>query len=371
MTFSFAPACREQVSLLIMIAGASGSGKTFSALKIARGLAGGDDSRIAVIDTEAGRAKHYAIAPGEQPGPDKFGFLHGDLKPPFTPEAYRNAIQAADDGRFSVIMIDSNSHIWEGEGGVHDMHDAILDEQVEKARRAHSGNWEFDDAKTRERLSVGAWKTPKAEHKRFVQKILQTRAHLIMCFRADEKMRIEKVKDDRGRERTVIIQAKDLKPAERWSPICEKRFPYEMTISFVLSPENPGVPIPIKLQEQHRSALPVDKQITEDSGRALAEWSRGGSPVSPRTGKPAVEAAGPAERHPDAGPAAADEETESERLARLDRFLDWAAKKGTIALERAWLDPALTKEDRMALKTALERRHKPTAAAADTTVIGN
>jgi hypothetical protein len=276
MSFTFAPAVREQVSLLISIAGVSGSGKTYSALKLARGLAT-DDSRIAFIDTEAGRGLHYAPAHGETAGPSKFAFQYADMKPPFSPEAYAEAIKAADTEQFDVIVIDSASHLWEGEGGVQDMHAAILDGMVEAARKGHNGSWAFDEAKTRDRLSVGAWKGPKSAHKRLVSRLLQTRTHIILCLRADEKMRMEKVKDDRGRERTVITQAKDLPPADRWSPICEKRLPYEMTVSFVLTPDRPGYPVPIKLQDQHRAAVPLDRPLSEETGRALAEWARGGT----------------------------------------------------------------------------------------------
>jgi hypothetical protein len=278
MNFHFAPAQREQVSLLIMIAGASGSGKTRSALELARGLADGEDDKIAVIDTEAGRAKHYAVTPGEKPGPGRFAFQHGDLRTPFTPEAYMNAIEAADAAGFKVIMIDSGSHEWEGEGGLHDEHQQAVDVAVSKSRQiAEEKGWRFDEAQAADRASIGAWKEPKRRHKRFVSRLLQCRAHLIICLRADEKMRIEKVKDERGREKTVIIQAKDLAPQDRWSPICEKRFPYEMTLSFVLSPDKPGFPVPIKLQDQHRAAVPLDRPLSQESGAALATWARGGS----------------------------------------------------------------------------------------------
>jgi hypothetical protein len=268
MTFQFKPAVRQNVSLLIGLAGSSGSGKTYSALSIAQGLAG-PDGKIAGIDTEAGRMLHYA---------DRFKFDHGDLKPPFSPDRYVEAIAAADDAGYDVIVIDSLSHEWESEGGLHDMHESILDEQVERARKSHSGNWEFDEAKTRERLSVGAWKAPKMAHKKFVSRLLQCRAHLVMCLRADEKMRIEQVKDDRGRSKTVIIQAKDLPPEERWSPICERRFPYELGLSIILTPQRPGFPVPIKLQQQHQAAVPLDRPLGVETGRALAEWARGGVP---------------------------------------------------------------------------------------------
>ncbi len=277
MTFQFKPAIRQNVSLLIGIAGSSGSGKSYSALALATGLAG-PNGKIAAIDTEAGRLLHYA---------DQFKFDHGDLRPPFSPEAYIQAIDAADRAGYDVIVIDSLSHEWESDGGLQDMHDTLLDEQVAKARASHNGSWEFDEARTRERLSIGAWKAPKMLHKKFVSRLLQCRAHLVMCMRADEKMRIEKVKDDRGREKTVIIQAKDLPAEERWSPICERRFPYELTLSVVLTPQAPGFPVPIKLQQQHRDAIRPDQQLSVAAGKLLADWARGGvlpSPAQPTDG---------------------------------------------------------------------------------------
>lgn len=260
----FTEARRENVSLIIGIAGASGAGKTKSALELATGLAGA--GKIAGIDTEAGRMKHYA---GE------YRFDHADMKPPFSPPAYEAAIDVADRAGYAVIVIDSGSHSWEGEGGMHDMHDTILAEQVAEAKAKHNASWPFDEDKTRERLSVGAWREPKTLNKRFVSRLLQCRAHLIICLRADEKLRIEKVTDGRGHTKTVIVQAKDLPPNERWSPICERRLPYELTLSLILTPQNPGYPVPIKLQDQHRLFLPLDKQVNREAGRLLAQWARG------------------------------------------------------------------------------------------------
>ncbi len=368
-TFEFAPAVRSRVSLIIALAGASGGGKTLSALKLARGLADGDDSKIAYIDTEAGRALHYAVAPGEQPGPDRFAFQHGDLKPPFTPEAYADAIKAADEsGRFDVIVVDSCSHEYEGEGGLHDMHDLLVNEAVEKARASHKSNYAFDEARTRDRASVGAWNEPKARHKRFVSRLLQCRAHLILCLRADEKIRIEKVTEtgSNGREytKTVIIQPKDMPANERWVPICEKRFMYEMTISCVLTPQSPGLPIPIKLQAQHRSAVSLDKPISEETGRALALWAKGGT-APPRQDKPAAQATSPAQS-PDGEPpsrAGDDEPTESELIQMHDRLLAEAAESGMAALGKAWV--AVPRALKPMLEAAKDNRHKPRALEVD------
>lgn len=283
MTYAFAPGVRDRTSLIIMIAGASGSGKTRSALALARGLAGGDDSRVGIIDSESGRALHYAPARNEKPGPDRFAFQHLDLRAPFTPENYIDAINAANAAGFEVIIGDSMSHEWDGDGGLHDIHEEITAQAVERQRQeAIERNWRFDEALARDKASIASWGVPKMRHKKFVGKLLQSRAHLVLLFRADEKMRMETVdaESSNGRKykKTVITAPKDLPPAERWQPICERRLPYEMTISLLLTPDRPGVPIPLKLQAQHMHAFPEGRQISESTGAALAEWAKGGAP---------------------------------------------------------------------------------------------
>ncbi len=263
MSFSFRPARRENVSLLIGLIGASGAGKTYTAMRLAKGIAGA--ARFAVIDTEAGRACHYA---------ELFAFDHGDLKPPFRPGAYADAIQAADAAGYPVIVVDSASHEHAGEGGLLDWHEEEL------------GRMAGDDWKRREAVKMAAWIKPKMEHKAMVQRLLQIRAHLILCFRAEE--RIEMV---RGADGKMEIRPKQsLVGAGGWIPVCEKTLPYELTVSLLLTPDRPGVPKPIKLQEQHRALFPVDQPITEQSGARLAEWARGGAP-EPAAAPPAARAA--------------------------------------------------------------------------------
>jgi hypothetical protein len=59
-------------------------------------------------------------------------------------------------------------------------------------------------------------------------------------------------------------------------PDREKNLPYELTASFLLMADRPGVPKPIKLQEQHRPLVPLDQPLSEDTGTALAAWAAGG-----------------------------------------------------------------------------------------------
>lgn len=249
MTFTFRPAKREQVSLLIGLAGGTGSGKTYSAMRLAKGLAGGKP--FAVIDTEAGRAKHYA---------DEFTFDHGDLTPPFRPDTYADAIKAADAAGYPVIVVDSFSHEHAGEGGLLDWHEE-----------------EFARMGGRDAVKITAWIKPKQAHRQMVNRLLQVRAHLILCMRAEEKIEIGKDADGK----TVVRPKRSLTGLDGWIPVCEKNLPYELTLSFLLTSDKPGIPKPIKLQEQHRAFFPLDKPVGEETGVALAAWAAGGAPASP------------------------------------------------------------------------------------------
>jgi len=250
MTFQFKPAIRENVGLIIGLAGGTGSGKTYSAMRLASGIAG--DKPFVVLDTEAGRAKHYA---------DQFNFHHGDLHPPFRPETYIEAIMAADKAGYPVIVVDSMSHVWSGDGGV-------LDWQEEELQRMSGGDWQ-----KAERVKMASWIKPKVSHKKMVQRLLQVRAHLILCFRAEEK--VEMVKKD---GKTVIVPREGPTGLNGWLPVCEKTLPFELTASFLLLADNAGVPHPIKLQEQHKALFPQGKFIDEDAGRRIAQWAAGGVP---------------------------------------------------------------------------------------------
>jgi len=249
MSVTFRRAVRENVGLVIGIAGPSGSGKTFSAMRLAAGISG--RKPFAMIDTEAGRSKHYA---------DRFTFDHADLHAPFRPSAYAEAIKAADEAGYPVIVVDSCSHEHAGEGG-------MLDWQEEELERMAGNDW-----KKREACKMAAWIKPKADHKRMVSRLLQVRAHLILCFRAEQK--IEMVKVD-GR---MEIQPKKLASGfSDWIPICDKNLLYELTSSFLLTPDAPGIPKPIKLEAQHRALIDLRAPLDEQVGQKLAEWAKGGT----------------------------------------------------------------------------------------------
>jgi hypothetical protein len=247
---TFRPAKRENVPLLIGLAGGTGSGKTYSAMRLAKGLAG--DKPFAVIDTENGRAQHYA---------DDFAFDHAALHAPFRPDAYAAAIEEAAKQGYGVIIVDSMSHEWEGDGG-------MLDYQEE----------EFQRLGGRDAVKMTSWIKPKMAHRKFVTRLLQVPAHVILAFRAAEK--VDMVRGENGK--MEVIPKRTLTGLDGWVPITEKNLPYELTLSCLLTADAPGIPKPIKLQEQHRPMLPLDQPIGEDTGRTLAEWAKGSTPAPKR-----------------------------------------------------------------------------------------
>ena len=233
MSFKYKKAVRENTSLLLALAGASGSGKTYSAMLLASGICG--DEPFKVIDTEASRALHYA---------DQFDFEHEDMRPPFTPEKYIQAVDDAENRGFKAIIIDSMSHEFDGEGGLMDM------------------------AENSGKKGPGAWLVPKKRHKKMMNRFLQARTHLIFCLRADEKIDMSQ-RDDRGK---IIVTS------QGWVPIQEKRFMFEMTASFTMNPKTPGVidlGLPHKIQDQHRMCFVPGQHVTKEAGTELAKWALG------------------------------------------------------------------------------------------------
>lgn len=242
MTTTFRPAVRENAHLLVGVAGGTGSGKTFTAMRLAKGLAGG--KRFAVVDTENGRARYYA---------DNFDFDAADLAAPFRPERYLEAIEAADKAGYPVIVVDSASHEWEGEGGLLEWHDQLMGGKESK--------------------KMTAWIEPKGSHRKFVNRLLQVNAHVILCFRAAE--RVEMVRNSQGK--MEVVPRRSLTGLGGWIPITEKNLPFELGLFVMLTADAPGVPKPITLREPHRPFVPLDRPITEDTGVQLAAWAAGAS----------------------------------------------------------------------------------------------
>src|SRR5436853_2854660 len=232
------PAERAGAHLLIQLYGPPRSGKTYTALRIARGMVG-PKGRIGVLDTESGRARLYS---DKVPG----GFVVGELTPPYTPRRYLEAIEEFLTYGVDILVVDSFSHCWEGPGGVLEM----ADQDEEHGRKG-----------------LMKWLMPKRDYKKLVSFLLSTRMHMILCSRAKQPI-VEAVVDG---EKTLLTQP--------WEPIQDKRLKYEMTIV-----------VPMTLDggyetDPHRLKAPGDlarlfqgELLDEATGAAIADWV-GGKPV--------------------------------------------------------------------------------------------
>lgn len=253
MAMTYRPAVRQGEKLLIGVAGPSGSGKTFSALELATGIQEVDGGEIFCIDTENRRAAMYA---------GTFKFMHGELHAPFTPEAYLEAIEEAVKQGAKIIVIDSATHEHEGEGGILEMHEAM----VEKLAGPNASYGK------REAVKFSAWIEPKRRHNKFVNRLLQINAHIIFCFRAKEKLLMTKVEKPGGGTKTEVGSA-------GWQPICADRLEYEMTTLLVLPPNSKGTPdlsaSATKLPEPIAPMVKDGWQISAGLGIALAKWAKG------------------------------------------------------------------------------------------------
>jgi ABC-type dipeptide/oligopeptide/nickel transport system ATPase subunit len=237
---------REGARLVLGIAGISGSGKTYTALQLAYGLANFDASKVGFLDTENRRGSLYANALKDANGQVQ-QFWIGDLYAPFSPQRYIDAILEFQRMGVEVLVIDSITHEWEGQGGCEEI--------------AHAGNPRMPD-----------WKRAKAEHKRFMNAMLQSDMHVIACIRAREKVKVEKVN---GKSEVIPIGIQ---------PVTEKNVMFEMTASMMMMDAGRQREV-IKTSGTDAIFGPAgfhQGYLTPQHGKMLRDWVDGAKALDPR-----------------------------------------------------------------------------------------
>ena len=154
-------AVKSESKLRMAIVGPAGSGKTYTALKIAQGISGGKP--IALFDTEHGSAAKYA---------SDFEFDVDNIAAPFHPDKFCAAIQEAASGGYGVVVLDSLSHAWNGPGGL-----LTLVEKATLASKSHN--------------SYMAWKDATPLQDKLVQAIVSAGIHVIVTMRSKTDYVIE------------------------------------------------------------------------------------------------------------------------------------------------------------------------------------
>jgi hypothetical protein len=273
MNMRFVPVTQitAPLNLAIGISGASGTGKTYTALLIARGIAevvtGKKGAPIGYIDTENRRALHYKEAFPEMvhldfSAVDAAGNMLG-----FGPERWIEAIDAADAAGLPVVIADSLSHSWEGVGGILDMQAEELDRLTSEAEAKANGRYAVDPAK----FSEQAWIRPKARYRRLIDRIVRAKTNVIICNRA-KPVRQAGFGDKAKNARQTKLRRDDVP----WDIAGDASMVFEMVTSVILDPSAPGCPVhQIKVADQFKNLLDPRQPMNESTGRAMAEWAKG------------------------------------------------------------------------------------------------
>lgn len=225
---------RSASKLRALLTGPSGSGKTYSALLLAKGLGG----RTVVIDTEEGSS-------------DLYDTLHDfdvvDLKPPFTPERYIEAITACEQAGYEVIVIDSITHEWNGKGGCLELVDDV-------ARAKFKGN------------TWSAYSEITPRHRAFIDAMLRSSAHIVATARS--KTETAQV-DEGGRKKVVKL-----------GMAVETRQGAEYEFTTVLDLVHDGH---YAVASKDRTGMfgGDPKPVTVETGRMFADWLAGATPAPP------------------------------------------------------------------------------------------
>ncbi len=151
----FQKATKKRGRLRLGLSGPSGSGKTFTGLAIGTQIAARSGGRLAVIDTENESASKYA---------DKFDFDVLAIAAPYTPDKYVQAIRAAEEAGYAVVLVDSITHAWSGAGGVLEI--------VDDAGARSNGN------------KFAGWRVGTPIHNEFVDSLVHCKIHLIATMRS-------------------------------------------------------------------------------------------------------------------------------------------------------------------------------------------
>jgi hypothetical protein len=238
MPTEFRPATIENVGVWISIAGGSRSGKTRSALRLARGLVG-PQGRIAAIDTEGRRMSHHSKI-------ETFDVLN--MESPYDPLRFADIARDAQAQGYGCLIIDSFSLEWTGVGGVLDRFDR-----------------EFERKGKRENTKDICWAEAKKPHKQMRDFLMQLSMPVIFCLRCNE------IPKHLG---------------GGWKVEHDKRWMYEWTVGLTLHPDSPGMPCFDMLtakgedlckfpDDDVRAMFPPGQLIGEEAGAGLAKWRAG------------------------------------------------------------------------------------------------
>lgn len=220
-------ASKQKAKIRMGFSAVSGGGKTYSALLVAKGLAGKWD-KIAIIDTENNSADLYA---------DLGDYNTLPLQAPYSPERYIQAVKTCEDAGMEVIIIDSITHEWDGKGGCLEIQNAM--------------GGRYQD-----------WAAVTPRHQKFLDTILQSKCHILTTVRRKQDYTMDK--DANGK---LQVQKAGLKEITR------EGFEYELTLNLEMDTKHHAT------ASKDRTGLFMDKPEftpSEETGKLILNWCEAG-----------------------------------------------------------------------------------------------
>lgn len=234
---------RKAAPLQIALIGMSGSGKTLGALLLAKGIT--NDGKVVVIDTENGTSNLYA----DDPMLGGFSFDVIRLSPPYTVDKYIQAIELGENEGYDLIIIDSLSHQWAGQGGLLDKKTAVDEKITASGKKSNS---------------YQNWAPITKEHERFKAKLLHAATHLIATMRTKHEYLLER--DDTGKYTPKKIGM---------APIQREGIEYEFTSVLDIQGDH-TYKVSKDRTRQFRNG---NEALSEVVGKRLREWLESGAPL--------------------------------------------------------------------------------------------
>jgi len=226
MAMQFQRATKKACKLRVAIYGPAGAGKTYTALRMAKGIGG----RVAVIDTEAGTSEKYA---------DRFEFDVLKLEQP-TIDRMIEAWKAAVDAGYRVVVVDSLSHVWQ----------ELLDELDRATKASKSQN------------SFRQWAEFTPKQRRFIKAMLRTPFHLICTMRAKTEWAVSD-----GREGKSAPQRLGL------APVQGKEIEFEFDVLGVMTTDHY---LTVEKDRTGRLQDAILEKPGEEFGAELCQWAESG-----------------------------------------------------------------------------------------------
>jgi hypothetical protein len=192
MAIQFKKAQKYGAKGRVALIGPAGSGKSYSALRMARTLVG-PTGRIAAIDTEHGSLSKYAHTPkcpADCKDASHFDFDVLELDS-YSPENFQAALEAAIEARYDAFLADSLSHFWMGKDGALEF--------VDMAAKKSSS-----------RDGMSGWKEFRPHERGMVDSMIAAPLHVVVTMRT--KTDYAEVDDGKGKKKRVKI---GLAPVQR------------------------------------------------------------------------------------------------------------------------------------------------------------